>query len=377
MMGGRLTKMLDNEAYHHSNSNVQLMNQPSTATAHPFSHMCSSAAVPVPHTPKEGIVVKVDYVGAHYREGQLRRKRIRATFPGMEVAGTVHRIGNAIPNSNLSLGDRVILFPDDHLSNSGYSEYLAVPDTRQVMQVPRDVPLEVAAMLPGGALTAYSALLAAKPHVEKLQQVKPCVNILVVGGGGLGLWTIRLANLVLTSMNSSVRLYVADSSIDKLLTAQDHGCHDIVHWNEEDHEEYIVERTLDSCRGGVDVIIDFISSPRTMQRSLKVLNRSLSLYLTTQEGMILVSGSSMTDVNISLNALAAKQQSIVGIPKGNMNQLRDLIGFVAAGKLGPPCYAVFPIEDMSQVFDDLCECRITGRAIFRVGHSATSVTDNQ
>lgn len=358
--------MLDNEAYHSGNNNNALMNKSSSAMAHSLSDMCSSASVPLPLTPKEGIVMKVEYVGAHFREGQLKRRRIRTTFPGMEVAGVVHSIGNAISNSNLTPGDRIILFPDDQLSNSGYSEFLAVQDTRQVMQIPQEVPLEVAAMLPGGALTAYAALLAAKPHVEKLQQLKSCVNVLVVGGGGMGLWTIRLANLVLSSMSSGVRLFVADSSIDKLLTAQDHGCHDIVHWNEEDHEEYIVERTLDSCRGGVDVIIDFISSPRTMQRSLKVLNR---------EGMVLVSGSSMGDVNISLNTLAAKQQSIVGIPKGNMNQLRDLVGFVAAGKLSPPCYAVFPVEDMSQVFDDLCECRITGRAIFRVGNS-TAVTDN-
>jgi D-arabinose 1-dehydrogenase-like Zn-dependent alcohol dehydrogenase len=47
----------------------------------------------------------------------------------------------------------------------------------------------------------------------------------------------------------------------------------IIHWNEEDHEQYIVERTLDACKGGVDVIVDFVSSPRTVQRDLKVLNR--------------------------------------------------------------------------------------------------------
>ena len=100
-----------------------------------------------------------------------------------------------------------------------------------------------------------------------------CVNVLVVGGGGLGLWTIRLAQHLLGSLSSSVRLFVADNSIDKLLSAQDHGCYDIIHWNEEDHEQYIVERTLDACRGGVDIIVDYVSSPRTMKRSLKVLNR--------------------------------------------------------------------------------------------------------
>nr|KAG5694629.1 hypothetical protein BaRGS_014724 [Batillaria attramentaria] len=360
--------MLDNEL--NRNSDVQVMAHPSSAlVGNPFSEMVSSASLTVPETPKGGVVVKVSHAGACYTEGQMRKKRIRPQFPGVEVAGTIHDVGNLLPNSNFTIGDKVVLFPDVSMADSGYAEYLAIDDVRNVLQIPQNMPLEVAAMLPGGALTAYAAVLAAKPHVEKLTQVKSCVNVLVVGAGGLGLWTIRLAQLLLGSVCNSVRLFTADNSIDKLLTAQDHGCYDIVHWNEEDHEQYIVERTLDACRGGVDIIIDYVSSKRTMQRSLKVLNR---------EGLILVGGNSMTEVSISLNALAAKQQSIVGIPKGNMNQLQELVNFVSEGKLSPPCYAVFPVEDMNQVFDDLCECRITGRAIFRFATSSSAtITDNQ
>ncbi|XP_076450674.1 alcohol dehydrogenase-like [Babylonia areolata] len=359
--------MLDNEV--NCNADVQLMN-PSSASmsmAPPLSELCSSASLAVPETPKSGVVIKIDYIGACFSEGQIRRKRIRPRFPGMEVAGTIHDIGHNLPNCNFMHGDKVVLFPDTTLAESGYAEFLAIEDTCQLLQIPQNMSLEAASMLPGSALSAYAAILAAKPHVEKLQQVKSCVNVLVVGAGGLGLWTIRLAQLLLGNLCNSVRLFIADGSIDKLLTAQDHGCYDIVHWNEEDHEQYIVERTLDACRGGVDVIIDYVSNPRTMQRSLKVLNR---------EGLILVGGNSKTEVSISLSALSAKQQSIVGIPKGTLNQLQELVTFMSEGKLSPPCYAVFPIEDMRQVLDDFCECRITGRAIFKVGSSAT-VTDNQ
>jgi len=108
------------------------------------------------------------------------------------------------------------------------------------------------------------------------------VNVLVVGAGGLGLWAVKIAQCLIGPYHNKVRLFVADNSIDKLLTAQDHGCYDIIHWNEEDHEQYIIERTLDACRGGVDVVIDFVSSHRTMNRSLKVLNRVsilLQLYI--------------------------------------------------------------------------------------------------
>ena len=49
--------MLDNELNH--NGDVQLMNKPSSAIAHPLSEMCSSASLIVPETPKDGVVVKV------------------------------------------------------------------------------------------------------------------------------------------------------------------------------------------------------------------------------------------------------------------------------------------------------------------------------
>ena len=91
---------------------------------------------------------------------------------GVEVAGTIHDVGNNIPNCNFTPGDKVILYPTDEVASSGYAEYLAIEDSCQIIQIPAEVPLEVAAMLPGCALSAYAAVLSAKPHVEKLSQVK-------------------------------------------------------------------------------------------------------------------------------------------------------------------------------------------------------------
>ncbi|XP_041365170.1 zeta-crystallin-like isoform X2 [Gigantopelta aegis] len=352
--------MLDNEIYRNE---VHCLNRDTGVM--PFAEVSSSLVIP--NTPKGGLLVRVCYAGACYNENQFRRRGIRPRFPGYEIAGIIEDVCNTLPNSNYTPGDKVIIFPDDKLSESGYKEFIAISDTSQVLQIPRNLQLDIAAMLPGGALTAYSAVLKAKPHVEKLKEVKACVNVLIVGAGGLGLWTLKIANYLISGNCSEIKLFVADNSIDKLLTAQDHKCYDIIHWNEEDHEEYIAERTIDACRGGVDVIIDFVSSPRTMQRSLKVLNR---------EGLILVGGNSMSEVSISLNALAAKQQSIVGIPKGSMNQLRELVRLVAEQKLEIPQYAVFPVEEANQVFKDLCDCRITGRAIFKFGNINQTAMDN-
>lgn len=329
----------------------------------------SSTMSAMPSCPKGGIVVKVCYAGICYSEGHIRKGQFRPALPGIEIAGVVHDICNSLPNSNIMPGDQVIVYPKEDMLNDGYQEYIAVEDADDLIQIPANLSLEVASMLPGSALSAYNAVLKAMPHVEKLQKVKSRVNVLIVGAGSLGLWTIRLANFMIGSQNSNIRLFVADNSIDKLITAQEHDCHDIIHWCEEDHEQYIIERTLDACRGGVDVVVDFISSPRTMLRSLKVLNR---------EGLILVGGNAMAEVSINLNTLAAKQQSIVGIPKGTIEQLGELVQCVADKKVEPPTFSVHNFEEAREVFEELAECRLTGRAILRFNYAntTTSLTDN-
>lgn len=92
--------------------------------------------------------------------------------PGVEIAGVVQDVCPSLPNSNFTTGDRVVMYPDEYLADSGYTEYIAVEDVDNCLQIPPEIPLEVAAMLPGGALSAYSAVLKAKPHVQKLQEVK-------------------------------------------------------------------------------------------------------------------------------------------------------------------------------------------------------------
>ena len=64
------------------------------------------------------------------------------------------------------------MFPEDDLVFDGCQEYIAVSDTENIVQLPSNIPLEVAAMLPGAALQAYNAILKARPHIEKLQKVK-------------------------------------------------------------------------------------------------------------------------------------------------------------------------------------------------------------
>ncbi|CAH1786906.1 unnamed protein product [Owenia fusiformis] len=337
------------------NDNLNMKRAHRTSVTEPYQ-LCSNN--PVPEIPRGGCRIRVVYAGACFTDSQLRKTGRRPKMAGFEVSGVIDQVCNSVPNCNLLPGDKVVVYPDGEEKHEvGYSEYIAVKDLKNVFKLPESMSLEIGSMLPSSALTAYSAVKRAEPHVRDLMKTKESCNILIVGAGGLGLWTLTLAKHFIGQNSDKVRITVADTSIEKLIVAQDHGCYDVIHWSDCDHEQYLVERTLDVCRGGVDVVIDFVSSQRTMNRAIRCLNR---------EGMILAGGNSRHEVMICLNDLAANAQSILGVSKGSRAQLEELLNVFAAEQVQPPCYSVFPVEQVNSVFEKLSSCQIDGRAILKV-----------
>lgn len=58
----------------------------------------------------------------------------------------------------------------------------------------------------------------------------------------------------------------------------------------------------------------------------------------------MVGGNTMSEVSINLNVLAAKQQSIVGIPKGTLKQLMELVDLVAEKKVSIGTFFILNVE---------------------------------
>ena len=55
--------------------------------------------------------------------------------------------------------------------------------------------------------------------------------------------------------------------------AKEHGCYGVIHWPSNAYEQQLVGRTRNACPDGIDVVIDFVSSPRTISRALQFLNK--------------------------------------------------------------------------------------------------------
>eukprot|EP00918_Siedleckia_nematoides_P012278 GHVU01026903.1.p1 GENE.GHVU01026903.1~~GHVU01026903.1.p1 ORF type:complete len:390 (+),score=15.06 GHVU01026903.1:239-1408(+) len=335
-----------------------------------------SAEMPIPPVPEGGARIRVCFVGACYTEKEVnhsRRRRPRlpgihdtSLFPGIEISGIVDDLCNTVANSDrdLQLGDHVVVYADksEDLSEAGYAEYIVVKNVDNLVKVPSSVPLEVAAILPGGALNAYSAVSRALAFIEHKASINKGshVNVLIVGAGGLGLWTVIIARHLLSALGERLRIIVADNCLDKLELAKQHGCYDTVHWHDGIQEEYIVERTQNTCQGGLELVIDFVSSTRTVSRVTSLLNEG---------GILVAGGNSKQDVSISLNSLTRNHQCVMGVPQGSKEQLVTLVKLIADGQVVPPCYYVFPVEEANIVFRRLSQCQINGRAVLRISES--------
>ncbi|KAK3586364.1 hypothetical protein CHS0354_022516 [Potamilus streckersoni] len=169
---------------------------------------------------------------------------------------------------------------------------------------------------------AFDALLAAKRHIEKHER-KSSTTVLIVGANQSGRIAAEHAPMVLANPAGKVNVFIADSSIERLMAIEE-VCNDVICWSADEHEQSLVEKTRSTCAGGVDLILDFIGTSRTTQRAMKILNKG---------GALLIGPDSLPNVSISLCTLIAQQQSIIGVPDNKTNEattFEDLLHLLVA-----------------------------------------------
>jgi len=220
--------------YHHHNPHDmnKLCRQVSIESPGPGAKNCVfNFFVPIEDTPAMGARIRIVCAGACYRRRDRANSitsmssvsselsdycpsvnsmsspahqgiREGSFFPGFEVAGVIESLGSEITEANnrgLRIGQRVIVYPFDE-TPAGYAELLVVPDLKYVVPIPDSLPMEVAAMLPTGALLAWNAVFKAQAVVTQILSQRAATEpkrkpkILIVGTGGLALWAVRIAS---------------------------------------------------------------------------------------------------------------------------------------------------------------------------------------
>ncbi|KAG5899730.1 hypothetical protein JTB14_030118 [Gonioctena quinquepunctata] len=343
--------------------------------------------VPVPDVPAGGARIRVVCAGACYR---MRNRspstssissvssvqsmedsgcspahhgmRDGALFPGYEVAGVIDELGSKVTSEEFVVGKRVVLYPYDGIPH-GYAEFVVVPDLSYLVQVPDTLPLGVAAMLPTGALLAKNAVISAHDHVVELLKERAAdhiVRILIVGTGGLALWALRIAEHHFKTPEHKNRVKITVASLKDeglMLAAEELRSVNIVQWNEDLYEKQLIERTKDACSGLVDIVIDFGTTSRSLHRSLQCLNTG---------GVVLVSEEVAERLLPKFSRLIQERnQKIEVVAQGSLEQLKQLVEYVAAGDIKPPPHTEFAAEEAQSVIQKLCHSEIPGRAILR------------
>jgi NADPH:quinone reductase-like Zn-dependent oxidoreductase len=159
---------------------------------------------------------------------------------------------------------------------------------------------------------------------------------------------------------------------------------DVIQWSEELYERILIDRTIDACKGQVDVVIDFGTTSRSLNRSIQCLSK----------GGVVFIGHETADRLMPKFARKAEEHHITIQPVelGSLDQLKELVQLVSSGEVKPlvsfilpnclsylkfqlkqvqpPPYSVFPAEEASEVISKLCKSQIPGRAILQFHSSA-------
>lgn len=288
-------------------------------------------------------------------------------IPGSEVSGEVESWGTAV--SDLERSARVLIAPGlscgfcdacvagaDHrcrrygilgeTRHGGYAEWICVP-RRNVLPLPGPLSHAEAAALPLVFLTAWH-MLVGRARLQPLEDI-----LIHAAGSGVSSAGIQIARLV-----GARHIIVTAGSDEKLEKARSLGATHTINYRTDSFVPRVREITE---RKGVEVVLDHVGG-EVFEQSLSTLNWS---------GRIVTCGAtSSPKAELSLRALFFKSLSILGSTMGSQAELREVLRFVAAGRLRPVVDRTFPLEQAPDAQRMLEAREQFGKIVLVSGHGA-------
>lgn len=379
----------------------------------------------LPSVPNRGALVEVHFSGVchsdlHLWEGfyQLGNgKRISFAerpgysyplVPGHEVAGIVKSLGkdcSAAGSCCVAIGDRVAVYSFlgcgecaaclAGINNNcpralqrglgfqyagGLASHLVVPDAKFLVKVPESVDMRCAALATCGGITAQTAVNKAIAPVKTAIELEGQGRVLIVGAGGLGLWAVQLAKVVLGHLGP-VRIVCTDIKEDKLTDARACGADATVLWVDSgsaadrepspsgtdqqrcgatSSDEAPSSQELElikACGGPPHAVLDFVGSTKTTGRALQCL---------AQSGTLCVVGLFGGSLSIQLPLLVLRNHCIVGVHAGTLDDLSGLIQLLDEKQIMAPKFEEFAFDQAENVLRKMQKGALSGRAVLRV-----------
>lgn len=290
------------------------------------------ADVPDPEAGPEDVVVEVVATALNRADLLQRRgfypepgpKRAHE-IPGMELSGRVVAVGSRV--AAWSPGDEVMAI----VSGGAYAERVAVHE-RQLLAVPRGVPVADAAALPEVGITAHDAL------VSQGGLRSGGWALVHAGASGVGSMAVQIAAAV------GART-VATTSSGKVADVRTLGADVVVDYGSEDFVAAVAEATEGR---GVDVVLDVVGGDY-LARNLAALRVGGTI---VQVGVM---GGGKT--TIDLGALLPKRAHLVGTVlrsrpleekvAASLRFAREVVPAIEAGTIVPVIDRRFPLAEIA------------------------------
>ena len=278
-------------------------------------------------------------------QGKYQFKPELPFIPGNELSGVVRALGEGV--TTVKVGDKVIAFT----STGAFAQQIVVP-VQALMPMPPGMDFDTAAAITLTYGTSHHA-------VVDRAALKEGETMLVLGAaGGVGLAAIEIGKAL------GARVIAAASSEEKLAVCRAHGADATINYSTEDLREAIKAATGGK---GPDVIYDPVGGEYA-----EPAFRSIGW-----RGRYLVVGFANGEIpKLPLNLTLLKGASLMGVfwgefakrePKANLGAMRQLMGWLAEGKIRPHISGRYALADTAQALNDMAARKVTGKVVIQPG----------
>ena len=209
-----------------------------------------------------------------------------------------------------------------------YAEYVAVP-VKQLYKLPDDFDYHAAAASALVYLTAWHSLVK-RGNLQKGE------TVLIVGaGGGVNTASVQIAKYI------GAQVVIVGSDAQKLERAESIGADILIDRSKE--ADWSKSVFLATNKRGVDVVVDNVGT--TFMQSLRTLRKGGRL--------LTVGNSSAPRFEIDNRFIFAKHLSIIGSTMGTLQDFKEVMDLVVAGKLKPILDKRYELKDAASAQERL------------------------